>query len=217
MTTGNRKTTTERDGNAVGGKRRKVTRSSSGPAPEHAPHRARFALTRLDAGDRYSAARAALIAKFGISESTAERDLKAAYQAIADEHAAELPTIAARIAARAWRLAATAERARDVTAALAALALVAKVSGLASAAIEVTTTAADSLLASMRTRGEREAMHQALKMTNAQRQARIDHLRADPDLAELNHQGVPEAVVTAGRHVLPPTITDDEPDLDDAG
>lgn len=108
----------------VGSRRARRRSKARGTATEihadHGPARLRFAVTRLDAGDRYAVIRAALVQRFGISNRTAERDLARAYAGISAEHEAEAPTIAARIAARVWRLAVAAERRRDGTGALAA-------------------------------------------------------------------------------------------------
>ena len=105
-------------------------RTPSGAEVPVAPQRVRFALQLLDSGLRYNEVRRQVREKFKISKATAEKDIKRAYARIATEDEKERPQLAARISARLWRLAASAERAERYDAAVSALARLAKLHGL---------------------------------------------------------------------------------------
>ncbi len=148
------------DGSRRGRRDQSQTTKPTTKVPQGQPARVAHAVAALDRGDRYCAARDGLVARFGVTPRTAERDLKLAYEAIAAEHAAELPTIAARLSARIWRLALRCEKRRDEGGALAAYAQIAKLVGLGAAEHRVVV---DPITAQER------AMLEVLAMTPAQR------------------------------------------------
>lgn len=206
------------DGKPPGAKRRKPAGTASALEVDHAPARVRFAVARLDAGDRYCATRDAIVARFRVGERTAERDIERAYQLIAAELESERPTLAARIFGRAWRLALGAEKRRDTFAAIGALTLASKVAGIMldkPATIEV--SPAGSFAAMFTAKPERDALTCAVGLTNAQRLAELDRLRADPDLAADATEAEPNtdaAISVEAALGMNPTI-DDEGDTDD--
>jgi len=141
---------------------------------DHVPQRLLFALERIDAdGMRYTAVRRAIIQKFGVSDSTAETDIKRAYDVIAQAAAAEAPQLAARVTAKLWDVAMKAEAAADSTVGLpgggnygpciAALSQLAKISGAhAPKKIEVTTPGAN-----LRTTDQRARIQELLAKARA--------------------------------------------------
>jgi hypothetical protein len=167
--------TSQRDGAADASRRRARRSFSSRASGDHAPQRLAAALKLLAAGERYTNARDALMAKFSISRATAERDLARAYAEIAAEAEAERPTLAARIADRVWRLGLRAERRKDDHLALAAYQSLAKLVGVGAERVVVESTDAAA-------RAHIEAMHFALTLTPAQRanekRKSIEQLRA---------------------------------------
>lgn len=133
-----------------------------------APQRASYALELLEQGKRYGEVRRLLRERFGIGRATAERDIKRAYSAIADEDQAELPQLKARISAYQWRIAAEARAAGKYAAASTALGRLARLHGLeAPTKVEVEGLDPNQL-----------QLLKALQMTPAERQRRLAELEA---------------------------------------
>src|SRR5262245_54132844 len=109
----------------------KQPRTAAGLAHvDAAPHRVAYALELFGAGERYSAVRRALIAKYSISDTTAENDIEKAYKAIQVEAEKELPQLAARVSSMLWRIAGDARDDGDYSASVSALARIARLHGL---------------------------------------------------------------------------------------
>lgn len=141
--------------------------TSTGSVIDRAPHRTAFALTCFDAGDRYSEVRRKVMAKFKVSDSTAERDIERAYKAIGEENEKERHQLGARVSARLWRIATSAEKKEKYDAAVSALARLAKIHGL-EAPKKLTVTGGVT--------EEQKQLLAALAMTPADRQKRIAEL-----------------------------------------
>ena len=149
-------------------KKGKPKTSRGNPLP-NAPQRLASALALLGEGKRYLEVRAELMEKFAISHTTAEGDIKRAYQVIADEAEAEAPQLTARVGDRLWRVALKAEREGKYDAAVSALARFAKLHGL---------EAPKKLTVSGGVTEEQKQLLAALAMTPADRQRRIAELEA---------------------------------------
>jgi hypothetical protein len=109
----------------------KPRRTSTGTPIDVAPQRTAFALRLMcDLGVRYSETRRRLMAKFGISDSTAERDIERAYKQMGERNEKERPHLGGHTSARLWRIAGKAEREGKYDAAVNALGRFAKINGL---------------------------------------------------------------------------------------
>lgn len=101
-------------------------------AADHVPQRLLYALELIDSQGqrlRYAAARRALMAHFKISDTTAEADLRRAYAVLSEAVQIEAPHLAAKVTGMLWDVAVRADRAGEYSAAVAALAQLAKISG----------------------------------------------------------------------------------------
>lgn len=149
--------------------------TSSGVPIPPAPQRVRFALQLLDEGLRFNECRRRVMDHFKVCKATAEKDIKRAYARIANEDEKEKPQLAARISARLWRIAASAERKEDFNAAVSALARLSKIHGLeAPKRVSVTGGVTE----------EQKQLLAALAMTPADRQKRIEELEAKQEEVE---------------------------------
>lgn len=103
------------------------------PEIQAAPHRLSFALKELAAGNRYCELRDKIEKKFRVSRATAERDIKRAYAAIAEEDREEIPQLAARISSRVWNIATRSEKKKSFAISLMAYQTLMKLHGLEAA------------------------------------------------------------------------------------
>ncbi len=144
---------------------KKVRKTGSGKAIPPAPHRVLYAARALSRVG-YSATRNAIMQRWGVSDTTAEKDIAHAYKQLADDAEAERPKLRARETARMTRVAAAAEREGEYNAAVQASARIAKINGL-----DVDVVSVGGVTP------EQQAMLQAMAMTPYQRRQRMEQLR----------------------------------------
>lgn len=142
------------------------SRSADGSESAGPIRRVREALRLFtEEGRRFSDVRDALVKTFGISDTQAANDIRAAYDCIKETFDNEQPHLARRVSQRFWDLSYKAEKTGDLKSAIAALAQLTKMHGLNAAVKvehsgEVTTHVLD--LAKL-TREERDALRKLTK------------------------------------------------------
>ena len=149
-------------------------------ASDHVPQRLLYALQLIDANGqrlRYAAARRALMARFKISDTTAEADLKRAFAVLSEAIQIEAPHLAARVTGMLWDVAVDAHEDGEYSASVAALAQLAKISG-AHAPKRITVTDGSS----MRTSEQRARITELLAKARAAAEAsRTSTTKAEAD------------------------------------
>jgi hypothetical protein len=110
-------------------RRNNKLKTKGGNPVDGQPERLRFA-TRMYAKYGYIRAREMIVAKWGIGESTAERDLTIARKAIADQAERERPFLRERLTEHLTRVAADAHNDKRFSAAVQADRAIAKLNGL---------------------------------------------------------------------------------------
>ena len=123
--------------------------------------RAQQALEALSRGATYRQVVGEIMQLFRVSVRTAERDLQRAQRMLTAEHAAERPTLRAKIETRLWRLSKAAEDEGHYSAAIRALYVIGRLAGLDQVQV---TTATDPVT------------EKVLGMTPQEREARLAEL-----------------------------------------
>ncbi len=144
---------------------KKPRKTKSGKVIPPAPHRVLYAVRALSRVG-YSATRNAIMKRWEVSHTTAEKDIALAYKQIADDAETERPKLRARETVRMTRIAAAAEREGEYNAAVQASARIAKINGLD---VDVVSVAGVT--------PEQQAMLQAMAMTPYQRRQRMEQLQ----------------------------------------